>query len=111
MTSEQLRRDIDKLRAAACDPDGPLYGSNLVPLIDDITTRIMRSLHFCAITPKEPGWYWWRRLPECPGPVALLVTFEAGKWWAWEGGFGTDGDREPVEELGGEWSSSPIPAP
>lgn len=27
---------IDKLRAACADPDGPLYGSDLVPIISDL---------------------------------------------------------------------------
>ena len=32
-----------KLQQAAADPDGPLYGSDLVPLIDDVTTDYLAA--------------------------------------------------------------------
>jgi hypothetical protein len=38
MTADEMRDKCDYLRLAACDPDGPLYGSDLVPVIDDLTT-------------------------------------------------------------------------
>lgn len=34
----EIRATVDKLRLAACDPDSPIYGSDLVPWIDDLTT-------------------------------------------------------------------------
>ena len=34
--------DLDALRAACADPDGPLYGSDLVPMIGDLIDRLER---------------------------------------------------------------------
>lgn len=60
--------------------------------------------------PTVTGWYWWRRMPECK-PATYHVLFEAGKWWILEGGFGTDGDYIPLDDIqGGEWAG-PIQPP
>ena len=52
-----VQSSADKLRRAACDPNSPIYGSNLVPWIDDVTTeytqlRILleRVPHTCVIS-------------------------------------------------------------
>lgn len=53
MNDDDLRDKIDRLRMAACDPDGPLYGSDLVPLIDDVTTELLRLLARRPAVPPE----------------------------------------------------------
>lgn len=40
---ENLRDTVDKLRYAACDPNSPIYGSDMVPWIDDVTTAWLQE--------------------------------------------------------------------
>jgi hypothetical protein len=39
-----LRQKAERLRLLACLPDSPVYGSDLVPLIDDVTTALLGLL-------------------------------------------------------------------
>jgi hypothetical protein len=39
-----IRQKAERLRLLACLPDSPVYGSDLVPLIDDVTTALLGLL-------------------------------------------------------------------
>lgn len=53
--------------------------------------------------PETPGYYWWRRSDD-EADVVMVDAFLRGRIpWT--------GSCCPVAELGGEWSSGPIPLP
>lgn len=96
---------------ALTDPDGKDQcwewdgGEDLAKLVvDALNSYSEKPLAWTSTLPTVAGWYWWRRMPECK-PATYHVLFEAGKWWILEGGFGTDGDYIPLDDIqGGEWA-------
>jgi hypothetical protein len=59
MTVDELRAACEHLQLAACDPAGPLYGSDLVPAVDDVTGHLLAELD---PTPADAAWM--KSIPE-----------------------------------------------
>ncbi len=58
-------------------------------------------MHWTTTKPTETGWYWWRN-PPYEGIHHVEMTISGPCVTTCE---------EEIEEMGGEWSSCPVPKP